>query len=627
VSLQPNLFASKLGPEQRARDLKRAQTESFDVVVIGGGVTGTGVALDAASRGLSVCLVERRDYAAGTSSRSSKLIHGGLRYLEQKDFGLVREALHERKTLIQDVAPHLVRPAPFLLPLRKQYERPYIGAGVLLYDILAGRNSAVPHHRHLSKARCLEKFPSLDPNALVGGIQYYDAQIDDARHTVVVARTAASFGAALLPGVAVERILVEHGRAVGVEVTDRETGPDERVNANFAIRSRTVVNATGVWTSELERSAGVPNPLQVTASKGIHIVVPRHRIDATTALILRTDRSVLFVIPWGDRWILGTTDTPWSHDLDHPSASQADIHYVLYWANTMLRSNLTHDDVVGVYSGLRPLLSGGATATTKLSREHAVNRAIPGLVSIAGGKYTTYRLMARDAIDALKPDLGTLAPSPTATIGLLGADGHDRAMVNLAQHKATAHLPVGALAHLVARYGSTACEVLDVIAANPSLAAPIGVAPVTAATASGSSGSGSSSAGSDSSGSFTSGSAAVSPDPDTFDGAHTPFSGSRYLLGEAVHAATYEGAMHVDDVLTRRTRLSIEGDDRGIAAAPIVAAAMGKVLGWNSSLVDLEAKRYAERVRAERNAERADNDQGADDIRRSVRDPRLSAAQ
>lgn len=598
MSLQPNLSASKLGPEQRARDLKRAQTESFDVVVVGGGVTGTGVALDAASRGLSVCLVERRDYAAGTSSRSSKLIHGGLRYLEQKDFGLVREALHERKTLIQDVAPHLVRPAPFLLPLRKHYERPYIGAGVLLYDILAGRNSAVPHHSHLSKARCMETFPSLNPDALVGGIQYYDAQIDDARHTVVVARTAASFGAALLPGVAVERILVENGRAVGVEVTDRESQKSGETPAPFAIRGRTVVNATGVWTSELERSAGVPNPLQVTASKGIHIVVPRHRIDATTAMILRTDRSVLFLIPWGDRWLIGTTDTPWSHDLDHPSASQADIHYVLYWANTMLRSNLTHDDVVGVYSGLRPLLSGGATATTKLSREHAVNRAIPGLVSIAGGKYTTYRLMARDAIDALKPDLGTLAPSPTATLGLLGADGHEQAMTNLAKHAGTAHLPVGALAHLVARYGSTASEVLDVIAANRSLAAPIGVAPST-------------------------GLVEMSPDPDTFDGAHTPFSGSRYLLGEAVHAASYEGAMHVDDVLTRRTRLSIEGDDRGIAAAPIVASAMGSVLGWDAALVAAEAKRYDERVQAERTAERANSDQEADDIRRSIRDPRL----
>ena len=608
MSLPLNLSASKLGPQQRARDLKRAQTESFDVVVIGGGVTGTGVALDAASRGLSVCLVERRDYAAGTSSRSSKLIHGGLRYLEQKDFGLVREALHERKTLIQDVAPHLVRPAPFLLPLRKQYERLYIGAGVLLYDILAGRNSAVPHHSHLSKARCMETFPSLNPDALVGGIQYYDAQIDDARHTVVVARTAASFGAALLPGVAVERILVENGRAVGVEVTDREAGQAGEVSASFAIRGRSVVNATGVWTSELERSAGVPNPLQVTASKGIHIVVPRHRIEATTAMILRTDRSVLFLIPWGDRWLIGTTDTPWSHDLDHPSASQADIHYVLYWANTMLRSNLTHDDVVGVYSGLRPLLSGGATATTKLSREHAVNRAIPGLVSIAGGKYTTYRLMARDAIDALKPDLGTLAPSPTATIGLLGAEGHDRAMTNLAKHAGTAHLPAGALAHLVARYGSTASEVLDVIAANPSLATPIGAAPSAPGSLVGS----------------KAASTEMSPDPDTFDGAHTPFSGSRYLLGEAVHAATYEGAMHVDDVLTRRTRLSIEGDDRGIAAAPIVASAMGEVLGWDGPLIDHEAKRYGERVQAERTAERADNDQQADDIRRSIRDPRLS---
>ena len=261
-----NSAAGRLGPAERTSGIAKAQTETFDIVVIGGGVTGAGVALDAVSRGLSVCLVEKRDFAAGTSSRSSKLVHGGLRYLEQFDFGLVREALHERRVLIETVAPHLVRPAPFLLPLRKHYERPYIGAGVLLYDILAGRHAAVPRHRHLSHKACLELVPSLDPTTLVGGIRYYDAQIDDARHTVVVSRTAASFGAICLAGIAVERIVTEAGRAVGVEVTDRESGND----ATFVIRGRCVINATGVWTSELERSAGVAKPLTVRAARRVH---------------------------------------------------------------------------------------------------------------------------------------------------------------------------------------------------------------------------------------------------------------------------------------------------------------------------------------------------------------------
>ncbi len=588
--------AGRLGPDERTAGLQRAQTETFDVVVIGGGVTGAGVALDAASRGLSVCLVEKRDFAAGTSSRSSKLVHGGLRYLEQFDFGLVREALRERRVLIETVAPHLVRPAPFLLPLRKHYERPYIGAGVLLYDLLAGRKAAVPHHRHLSHRACLELVPSLDPSALVGGISYYDAQIDDARHTVVVARTAAAHGAVCLAGLAVEKVVVEQGRAVGVEVTDRETEADD----SFVVRGRCIVNATGVWTSELERSAGVAKPLQVRASKGIHVLVPRHRVRSGTAMILRTEKSVLFLIPWGDRWIIGTTDTDWNYDLDHPSASASDVRYVLKWANSVLKDPLTEDDVVGVYAGLRPLISGGESATTKLSREHAINHAMPGLISIAGGKYTTYRLMARDAVDAAATQLGkTLPPSPTHTIGLLGADGHDRAVTTLANHPGTAIVAPDVLAHLVARYGSVASEVLDVIAADPSLAAPLPGADRGAEPE-------------------------RSPDVAQFDTGHRALTvGGRYLLAEAVHATTHEGARHVDDVLTRRTRLSIEVDDRGAAAAPVVAQAMANVLGWDNVTRDREIAHYLDRLGAERLAQSKDDDAAADSARRPIRDLRL----
>ncbi len=573
--------------------MQRAQQETFDIVIVGGGVTGVGAALDAASRGLNVCLVERRDFAAGTSSRSSKLVHGGLRYLEQFDFGLVREALHERAVLINDVAPHLVKAAPFLLPLRKHYERPYIGSGVLLYDLLAGRHRAVPFHKHLSKKGCLERFPSINPDTIVGGIQYYDAQIDDARHTVVVARTAAQYGAAMLSAVRVDRIVVEGGRAIGVDVTDRESE-----GGSFRIRAKAVINATGVWASELEGGAGVKQPLKVTASKGIHIVVPRHRIQASTAMILRTDRSVLFLIPWGDRWLIGTTDTPWSHDLDHPAVTSADVDYVLHWANMLLTANLTVGDIVGTYAGLRPLIAGGASATTKLSREHAVNTPIPGLVSIAGGKYTTYRLMGRDAVDATAESLGGSLPSSTThEIALLGAQGHRSALANLRAHKGCVSLPKGGLEHLVARYGSTALELLDMVAANPLLGAAI---PSDAAATD------------------------TMIDPSTFDGAHTPMSnGARYLIVEAAHAAAYEGALHLDDVLTRRTRLSIEGTDRGIAAAEPVAQAMGNILGWSPDTCVAEVKHYEARVAAERAATQTISDTEADAVRSPVRDLRL----
>ena len=570
------------------------------MVVIGGGVTGAGVALDAASRGLSVCLVEKRDFASGTSSRSSKLIHGGLRYLEQRDFGLVREALHERRVLIEDVAPHLVRPAPFLLPLRHHvWERTYIGAGVLLYDLLAGRHAGVPHHRHLSRKQCLSLAPSLSRDALVGGIEYHDAQIDDARHTVVVARTAAAEGAVCLSGLAVERVLVERGAAVGVEVTDREA----RDSAPFAIRGGVVINATGVWTTMVEESAGVTNPLRVRASKGIHIVVPRDRVRSETAVILRTEKSVLFLIPWGDRWVIGTTDTDWTYDLDHPAASSTDIDYVLEWANTMLADKLVRDDVVGVYAGLRPLISGGATATTKLSREHAINISMPKLVSIAGGKYTTYRLMAVDAVDAAGRELGRSIPrSRTHEIPLLGAEGHADAAVRLRAHPGAAALPPDALVHLGARYGSAASEVLDVITERPALAVSL---PTQGSV-------------------LTADSPEPPLDPNLFDSAHRRFrDGGRYLTAEAVHAVRYEGARHVDDVLTRRTRLSIEADDRGVGAAAAGADVMGTELGWAPETGANEVAHYLARVAAERQAETMPDDARADAVRAPVRDARL----
>ncbi len=604
----PDLVApGVLSPAARAIGLQRAQTEQFDVIVIGGGVTGCGSALDAASRGLRVCLVEQRDFASGTSSRSSKLVHGGLRYLEQLDFGLVREALHERRVLLEDVAPHLVRPAPFLLPLRKHYERLYLGAGVLLYDLLAGRNPGLPRHRRLSKAGCLDAVPSLNPDALVGGIQYYDAQIDDARHTAVLARTASLHGAICLSGVAVNRVLIEAGHVVGVEAVDVDTGAHGRDRASvFKIATPVVVNATGVWTTLVEESAGVANPLRVRASKGIHVVVPRERIRSSTGLILRTEKSVLFLIPWGDRWVIGTTDTDWTYDLDHPSANASDVAYVLDHANTVLAEKLTTADVVGVYAGLRPLVAGGETSTTKLSREHAVNISRPGLVSIAGGKYTTYRLMAADAIDAAGTQLGRpIPPSRTADIALLGAVGREDAPTRLRAHRGAAYLAPDVVSHLVARYGSTASEVLDLIAADPLLARPVSLERP-------------------GSGEHVSGDPDAF-DPGAFDAAHRAFlDGGRYLAAEVCHAVLYEGARHLDDVLTRRTRISIEADDRGVSAAFATAAAMAPALDWDAAAVDAEVAHYRRRVDAERAAERAPDDASSSLARGVERDVRVA---
>jgi len=386
--------ASTLGPQQRAAAWERLGAEQFDVVVIGGGVVGSGCALDAATRGLKVALVEARDFASGTSSRSSKMFHGGLRYLEQLEFGLVREALHERELSLTTLAPHLVKPLPFLFPLtHRVWERPYMAAGIFLYDTLGGAKS-VPAQKHLTRAGALRLSPGLKRNSLIGGIRYYDTVVDDARHTMTVARTAAHYGAVVRCSTQVVALLREGDRVIGVRVRDSEDG------AITEVRGHVVVNATGVWTDEIQALSKQRGRFQVRASKGVHVVVPRDRIVSDVAMILRTEKSVMFVIPWGTHWIIGTTDTDWNLDLAHPAATKADIDYILGTVNTVLATPLSHADIDGVYAGLRPLLAGESDDTSKLSREHAVAVPSAGLVAIAGGKYTTYRVMAADAIDA-----------------------------------------------------------------------------------------------------------------------------------------------------------------------------------------------------------------------------------
>ena len=548
-------------------------TEVFDVVVIGGGVTGCGVALDAASRGLAVALVEKRDFAAGTSSRSSKLIHGGLRYLERMDIGLVREALHERRLLLETIAPHLVKATPFLFPLKRPvWDRFLMGSGLFMYDALAGVHAAVPRHRHLSRAACLRDVPALREDALRGGIRYYDAQVDDARFSVMLARTAIANGALCAPAVDVTGFLHKGDRIAGVRARDLESGDE------LEVRARTVINATGVWTTEVERLAGVKAPLMVRQSKGVHIVVPRARIDSVSALILPTEKSVLFVLPWGDQWIVGTTDTDWSFGLDHPSATRGDIEYLLDHVNAVLRDPLTFADITGVYVGLRPLLGKGAGDTAKLSREHAVRRSAPGLVSVAGGKYTTYRVMARDAVDAAARDLPfAVAAGRTATLPLLGAVGLAGAEYRLRVHPGATGLAPQRLRHLLGRYGSLATNVLDLVVDEPHLADPL-------------------------------------------------VGAEKYLAAEVRYATLHEGALHVDDVLTRRTHIGFDVSDRGELAVEQVARLMAPVLGWDQAAVDREITHYRARLVAERAAQSMLDDAASDSARSPVRDLRLPAA-
>ncbi|MGY1807317.1 glycerol-3-phosphate dehydrogenase/oxidase [Blastococcus sp. SYSU D00669] len=569
---------TELSPARRRADRARLPREVVDVVVIGGGVTGAGAALDAASRGLSVALLEARDWAAGTSSRSSKLVHGGLRYLEQFAFPLVHEALHERARLVRTIAPHLVTPLPFLLPLTAPvWQRAYYGAGVALYDLLGAALAAdrgIPTHRHLSRRATLEAFPALRGDVVHGAIRYWDAQVDDARHTLAVVRTAAGYGARVLSSARVTGLLRAGGggAVVGVRVADLTDG------SAFEVRARSVIAATGVWSDDVGAMLGVEAPsLRVRASKGVHLVVPREAIAGHDAgLILRTPTSVLFVIPWGRHWIVGTTDTPWRLDRAHPAASSADIEYLLGQVNRVLTRPLTAEDVVGVYAGLRPLLAGEADQTSRLSREHAVVTPVPGLVLVAGGKYTTYRVMAQDAVDAAVAALPGVPGSRTAHLPLVGAHRWAAVRDSAPRLAAATGLTEEAVGRLLRRHGDRVDDVLALVRADPGLGRPLAGAP-------------------------------------------------DHLAAEVVHAATAEGALHLDDVLTRRTRVSIETAHRGVESAEDVADLVAGPLGWDAAQRAREVEHYAARVAAERESQRMPDDRTADAARLGAPDVRASA--
>jgi len=558
----------RLGPAERHAALDRMATETVDVLVIGGGVTGVGCALDVATRGLSVALVEQRDLASGTSSRSSKLIHGGLRYLEQLDVHLVREALHERTLLLRDLAPHLVHPVAFIYPFRRHViDRAYVGAGVALYDLLAATGSnPLPRHRHLSRRALLREFPDLDPRAFVGGIRYWDAQTDDARYVVALARTATRFGAAIATSTRVVGLLREPDKVVGAEAVDLETGRQLRIGA------RVTINATGVWTDEIEALAGDRSRL-VSASKGIHLVVPREAIRGRTGLITKTEKSVLFVIPWDRHWLIGTTDTPWRLHRAHPAASRSDIDYLLEHVNRLLATPIGRDDIVGVYAGLRPLVAGDAKQTERLSREHVVLTPVPGLVTVAGGKFTTYRVMASDAVDEAVSALGDVPASVTDRVPLAGAEDFAGLWNGRRRLAAERGIPLPVVERLLRRFGATIVEVFALIDERPELGDPLP-------------------------------------------------HGAGYLQAEIVHAATHEAALHLDDVLTRRTRISIEVPDRGVDAAPAAARLLAPVLGWDAATVERELTHYRARVAAELESQEMPDDRTADAARMGAPDVR-----
>ena len=555
---------SRLDRAARQAALERMSSQPLDALVIGGGVVGAGTALDLVSRGLRVGVVEARDWAAGTSSRSSKLIHGGLRHLELFQFGLVKESLRERSLLLDRVAPHLVRRVPFVYPLHHHaVERAYVGAGLLIYDGMArvpGQPRALPHHRHLALRSVRRVAPGLAIDHVTGGVQYYDAQADDARYVLTLVRTAAAYGAHAANQAVVTDLLTHGDRVTGARVRDQLTGTE------LDVRAKVVVSSAGIWTRQV---LGLLDggPIDVTtASKGIHLMVPRDRIRASTGVVIRSGDSVLFLIPWGRFWIIGTTDTVWKDDLDRPTASARDIAELLAAVNEHLAVPLRVDDVVGCYAGLRPLVApatrrrpagrparrAGELAGYPLSSEHTVSRPRPGLVVVAGGSFTTYRVMASRAGDAAGREIGGLIePSVTTRLPLVGAEGYHARWNQRHLLARQAGLPVARVEHLLNRYGSVSDDLLGLIAADSTLGR------------------------------------AVSGAED-------------YLAAEIVYAASHEGALHLTDILGRRTGIAIETRDWGVSAAPTAADLVAGVLGWDEREVAHQISVYLDRVDAER---------------------------
>jgi glycerol-3-phosphate dehydrogenase len=512
----------------RRSDLELLASERWDLLVIGGGITGCGILLDAASRGLRAALVERDDYAVGTSGRSSRLIHGGLRYLEQFRIALVREALAERGRLLR-LAPHLVRIEPFVFPLYGgPLTRPFFDAGLTLYDLL-GAAADGGRHRHLSVEAALEATPVLRRERLRGAFVYHDGQEDDARYTLAVARTARDRGALPLTKVRATGPIERDGRIAGAAVRDELTG------LGFDVLAERVIDATGVWSGRPDGPfPGATDGAPIRPSRGTHLVVPRERIPSTHGLTLRIPGRVCFLVPWPDRWVIGTTDLDDSGPPDRPTPSSREVDEILANVNATLDIDLTRSDLVGAYTGLRPLAAdpgGRPGSTVKASREHRIRTDPNGLVRIGGGKYTTYRVMAAQTVDAaLGPDQARRRVSATADLTLVGAAPRPE-LDALAGRLAADGLDPARATRLVDRHGT---EATAVVALGRELDLLRPLAP---------------------------------------DVAH--------LEVEVIRAIRAEAALTLDDVLSRRTRLAQERADRGGSMVPRVAELMARELGWS----------------------------------------------
>ena len=453
--------------QTRAASLTRMAEDRFDVLVIGGGITGAGIALDAAARGLSVALVEKDDFAAGTSGRSSRLVHGGLRYLEHGDFGLVRESLRERGILYR-LAPHLVRPVPMYMLAGDLRRRATYRAGLTAYEVLAaGRN--IGYHTSVSAGRVAEAIPGFGGRSR--GFRYFECQVDDARLTIEVARAAHAAGARLANHARVTGLLGE-GRVTGAAVTDEMTGQA------FEVRARAVVNATGIWAERVAELAAGSGGVRLRPSKGVHLVFAPGAVRTTAAVVAPSaahDGRYVFIVPWEDRVYAGTTDTPYQGDLDDPAVGDADRDYILA-AVAGLFPGVTGRDVVASWAGLRPLLDqddAGDTTSSDLSRKHAVFTGPFGLYTITGGKLTTYRAMAEDLVDRVAADLGGAGPCRTREIPL-GLHGPAAAAVRLARDEvARLGLPPRTAIRLVGRYGDDWRQAARLIGEDRSLGEPV----------------------------------------------------------------------------------------------------------------------------------------------------------
>ncbi len=514
--------------DQRQEVIERAGAETFDVVVVGGGINGVGIALDAVSRGLSVLLLERDDLAVGTSSRSSKLIHGGLRYLEQYRFGLVREALGER-ALLRRLAPHIVGMEQFVFPVfGGWWQVPYVRAGLTLYDLLGGKDGG--GHRRIDSDEARQRIPGLRTEGLRGGFEYGDGVFDDARLVVAVGRAAAAQGAALLTRAEMIGSESGPGGLIRVDVRDRlEGGPIE-------VATRSVVDATGAFSADVEEG--------VVPSRGVHIVVARERIEASTGMTIKIPGRVVFMIPWLDRWLIGTTDVPHAGPVDRPSASGEEVAYLLDLVASVLDVGLGPEDILSTFAGIRPLADDGESdETAELSREERISEPEPGRFQVRGGKYTTYRQVAQRVVDRVVTRLGTGGPSMTSSIPVPGAapletlDAFERSLIASA-------VPPDIAGRLVRRHGTEATEVVDT-------ARSLGMT------------------------------GRLVPD-------------LPYLEVEAWWAVHREQALGVDDVLSRRTRIALESPDHGRHAAARVAAILGAALGWDQERQAQEVKVFAE---------------------------------